>query len=87
MHAENFKTDDTWKRYLTAKIGQISVGLSCIMGMAKINGRDLLEMKVDDVIQLDQKIVDPITVNIEDIPKFKGFPGSCGNTTRPRAPS
>jgi flagellar motor switch protein FliM len=79
MHAENFQTDDSWKRYLMEKIGQISVGLSCIMGMAKINGRELLEMKVDDVIQLDQKLGDPITVNIEGIPKFRGFPGSCKN--------
>jgi len=51
--------------------------LSCTMGMAKINGSDLLSMKVDDVIMLDQKSGNSVIVNVENIPKFKGYPGAC----------
>ena len=53
------------------------VELSCTMGMAKINGAELLSMKVDDVIMLDQKAGNIVTVNVENIPKFKGYPGAC----------
>ena len=47
------------------------------MGMAKINGAELLSMKVDDVIMLDQKAGNIVTVNVENIAKFKGYPGAC----------
>jgi len=47
------------------------------MGMAKINGADILSMKVDDVIMLDQKFGNSVIVNVENIPKFKGCPGAC----------
>jgi flagellar motor switch protein FliM len=57
----------------------MNVELNCIMGMTKIKGRELLKMKIDDVILLDQKPGDLAIVNIEGIPKFKGSPGSCNN--------
>jgi flagellar motor switch protein FliM len=47
------------------------------MGMTKIKGQELLKLKIDDVILLDQKPGDLAIVNIEGIPKFKAFPGSC----------
>jgi len=47
------------------------------MGEAKINGGDLLSMKVDDVIMLDQTMGNTVIVNVEKIPKFKGYPGAC----------
>jgi flagellar motor switch protein FliM len=47
------------------------------MGMAKINGSDLLNMKVNDVIMLDQNLGNSVVINVENIPKFKGFPGAC----------
>jgi flagellar motor switch protein FliM len=35
-----------------------------------------LRMKVDDVIMLDQKSSNFVIVNVENIPKFKGYPGA-----------
>jgi flagellar motor switch protein FliM len=78
-HGERQETDHTWHKYLKNKIGQISLELSCNIGTAKINSKELLQMKVDDVIVLDQKIGEAVVVNIEGIPKFSGYPGSCNN--------
>jgi flagellar motor switch protein FliM len=47
------------------------------MGMAKINGSELLGLKVDDVIMLEQKTGNTVIVNVENIPKFIGYPGAC----------
>lgn len=76
---ERLEVDQVWKKYIENKIKDMPVNLDCTLGMARINGRDLLEMKADDVIQLDQKIGDPIIINVEGIQKFKGYPGSYNN--------
>jgi flagellar motor switch protein FliM len=79
FRAAGMETDQVWRKYIQKEIMKMTVELSCIMGKAKINGRELLEMKVDDVIALDQKIGDAVVVNVEGIPKFKAYPWSCKN--------
>jgi flagellar motor switch protein FliM len=74
---EKMDIDQSWKRYIQERIQETAVELTCTMGMAKINGADLLSMKVDDVIMLDQKMGNSVIVNVENIPKFKGYPGAC----------
>ena len=74
---EKMDIDQNWKRYIQERIQETMVELSCTMGMAKINGADLLSMKVDDVIMLDEKFGNSVIVNVENIPKFKGYPGAC----------
>ena len=74
---EKMRIDQSSKKYIQDRIKQTMVELSCTMGMAKINGAELLSMKVDDVIMLDQKSGNIVTVNVENIPKFKGYPGAC----------
>jgi len=78
-HGEAKQADKEWRRYIEKKIMDMNVELSCTIGMAKIKGEELLKMKVDDVIILDQKPGDHTIVKIEGIPKFKGSPGSCNN--------
>jgi len=77
FRSEKMVIDQSWRRYIQGKIQETMVELSCTMGMAKINGADLLGMKVDDVIMLDQKLGNSVIVNVENIPKFKGYPGAC----------
>ena len=77
FRSEKMDIDQSWKRYIQERIQETMVELSCTMGMAKINGADLLSMKVDDVIMLDEKFGNSVIVNVENIPKFKGYPGAC----------
>jgi flagellar motor switch protein FliM len=72
--------DKEWRGYLKKKMMDMKVELNCIMGVTKIKGQELLKLKIDDVILLDQKPGDLAIVNIEGIPKFKGFPGSCNKS-------
>jgi len=76
---ERFEVDNAWRTYIGKKIGETTVNLNCILGTSRISARELLEMKVDDVILLDHKIGDSMLVNVEGIPKFMGYPGSFTN--------
>lgn len=73
---EQIEIDRSWQKYIREKILSTHVEVSCCMGRTQINGRDLLHMKVDDIILLDQRVGDSIVVNVEGLAKFKGLPGS-----------
>jgi len=77
FRSEKMNIDPKWKKYIKGKLQETTVELSCTMGMAKINGSELLSMKVDDVIMLDQKLGNSVIVNVENIPKFRAYPGAC----------
>jgi flagellar motor switch protein FliM len=79
FHGEKLEVDEMWRSYLEEKIKKMTINLSCTLGRTKLTGKELLEMKVDDVIELDQKTSDPIIVSVEGIPKFNGYPGTYSN--------
>ena len=45
------------------------------MGRATYNVKELLNLKVDDVVQLDRGPDDAVNIRIENVTKFVGFPG------------
>jgi flagellar motor switch protein FliM len=73
------EVDKEWRRYIEKKIMDMDMELSCTIGMANIKAEELLGLKVDDVIILDQNPGNNTIIKIEGIPKFKGSPGSCNN--------
>lgn len=77
FRCEKIKVDKSWKKYIREKLLETTVELSFTMGKAKIKGGELLNMKVDDIILLDQKVGNTVTVKVENIPKYKGYPGTC----------
>ena len=79
LQNEEVEIDQTWRKHFAEKIRELNMNLRCILGTARITGRELLGLKVDDVIPLDKGVGDVITVSVEGIPKFKGFPGVCNN--------
>ena len=73
------EVDKVWQAALLQKIQSVPLNVSCILGTARINAGELLELSAEDVIMLDQKTVDPVVIKIGDVPKFKGFPGAYNN--------
>jgi flagellar motor switch protein FliM len=76
LQNEKVEVDQRWRKHIQEKIKQLAINVRCTLGMTKITGKELLDIKVDDVIPLEQGVNDLITVSVEDIPKFKGFPGT-----------
>jgi len=76
FRGEKLEVDERWKRHIERKIKELTLNLSSTLGVTRLTGRELLDMKVNDVVLLDQKIQNPIIVSIEGNPKFMAYPGS-----------
>jgi flagellar motor switch protein FliM len=67
--------DDVWNAQLRHLLRDTLVTVSARLGHSAITVRDLLNLKSDDVLKLGNGPTDPITLNVELIPKFQAFPG------------
>lgn len=76
FRGDNLGEDEAWRKYLEKKILEMKLNVSCSFGHSQITGRSLLEMKVDDVLPLEQGPDDPVIVRVEGVPKFTGYLGA-----------
>lgn len=79
FQGEKVETDRTWQKHIESRIQELNINLTCTLGTIKITGRELLGMKADDVLLMDQKGDDPVIVSVGDMTKFKGYQGSINN--------
>jgi len=79
FQGERLEVDHRWRSHIERRIRGLHVVLGCSLGTARITGKDLLEMKVNDVVLLNQKVSDPVVISVEGVPKFKGHPGAYHN--------
>ena len=78
--SEKLEFDSIWRAAIQERLREISVDLTCMLGCAAITGKELLGMKKDDVIVLDRKVNEPVSLHIGESRKMLGFPGSFNNT-------
>jgi flagellar motor switch protein FliM len=76
---ETLEVDQRWRKYIKGRIRELPINLACALGTSRITGRELLKMKVGDVMVLDQKVSDPVIVSVEGTAKLKGYPGTYHN--------
>lgn len=62
-------------KMLENRIKQAELPLIAELGTTSLTIEDFLQMNIGDVIQIDQKIVDPLTLKVGNIPKFTVQPG------------
>ncbi len=67
--------EDAFSFQLQGLVKETKVGLVSILGSTHQTVRDLLNLKIDDVIRLDTGPDDAICVEVERVPKYLGFPG------------
>jgi len=77
FRSQKVEVDTTWKKYIQKKLLETTVELKCILGKATLKGGELLNLKIDDIILLDQKMGNTVTIKVEDIPKYRGYAGTC----------
>jgi flagellar motor switch protein FliM len=65
----------TWTEQLQKLLQDIPVTLIAELGMTTRSLRDLLDLRIDDVLQLNQGPEDLVTLTAGNVPKFLGFPG------------
>ena len=75
FQSEQLEVDFIWINRVKEQIMQTTANIVVKLGEASIQVRDLLNLEVGDIIQLDTDATMPLSVLVEGIPKFKGIPG------------
>lgn len=74
--SENLDLDTVWSHRFRGNLMESTVEIRGMLGTAKITGRDLLQMKKGDIIQLNEDYEHPVEILVEDIRKFWGIIGT-----------
>ena len=69
-----------WAEVMKNSIKERHVNLSAEIGRANITFGDMMSFEVGNVIALNKSVSDEVVLMVEEVPKFKGLPGtSRGN--------
>jgi flagellar motor switch protein FliM len=71
--------DKSWSENLKYQINQVPLTISVEIGSAEISVSDVLNLKVGDVIQLNDKVKEPIRMLVENKDKYWGRAGVSDN--------
>ncbi len=69
------KADQNTRQKVMDSLLKVPMPISVNLGSAKLKGRDLMNLKPGDIIVLDKKISEPVSVLISGSPMFNGRPG------------
>ena len=75
FQSEQLEVDQVWINRLRGELMQTEVELVAELGQVELTPRDLLGLKVDEVIMLGKDVSDPLHISIEGITKFRGYSG------------
>ena len=75
FQTERLEIDHAWISRFRDRLMETPVDLSVTFGTTQITGRQLLDMKVGDILMLDQDEDDMLSGRIHGILKFFGLPG------------
>ncbi len=75
FQSEQLEVDKGWVDRLRKNIAKSKAEIAVELGSTEISARDVVNMKPGDVIPLDQYASDAMTVFVEGIPKYRGYPG------------
>jgi flagellar motor switch protein FliM len=65
-----------WSKIITEQLRDVAVDVKVNLGETTVSIKDLMDMKVGDVIPLDQDAGKELDIMIENVTKFKGFYGA-----------
>ena len=76
FQVESDQTDKKmWTAIIRSQLLETSVNMNVNLGQSEITLNDLMDLKVGDVIPLDQDTTGEFDVNVEQVPKFKAYYG------------
>ena len=72
FQSDQAEVDTTWVNRLQTNLQRAKVELTVELGRSEISVRQFLNMKVGDLIHLEQEVDTPLNVTLEGITKFRG---------------
>ncbi len=77
FQSDQLEVDKEWEKRLKEELMSSGLELVAQLGRTHLLTREVRDLKIGDIILLDQYASDPIDVYVEGMRKFKGFPGIC----------
>jgi len=75
FQSERLEVDVTWLQRLVRRLLMVDVEVAAVLGTTTVTPRRLLELKVGDIITLQQDATEPMRIKLEQIDKFRGMAG------------
>ena len=75
FQSEQMEVDQVWVNRLRGELMQTEVELVAELGQVQITPKDILRLKVGDVMMLGKDVSDPLHISIEGNTKFRGYSG------------
>ncbi|MCH8070638.1 MAG: flagellar motor switch protein FliM [Proteobacteria bacterium] len=75
FQSEQMEVDQVWVNRLRGELMQTEVELVAELGQVQITPKDILGLKVGDVMMLGKDVSDPLHISIEGNTKFRGYSG------------
>ena len=79
FQSEQLEIDQRWIERFKERLKESELDIKVKIGTTSISAHDFLKIRKGDVIVLDKRIEEPLVIEIEDIPKFIGYPGKMNN--------
>lgn len=74
--SESMEGENTWLGRITNSLRDVNLSIGVRLGTAQVTGRELLALRVGDIIQLRERTDEPLDISVEGVRKFRGVAGS-----------
>ena len=75
VQTDPLEVDSIWTERFRNRLKEVPVKIVVELGKAEVTGRELLDLNIGDVIQLDTYSKEKLLVKVENAIKFEGYPG------------
>ena len=75
MQKDQLRTDAKWRRRLQQRIRATMVDVVVELGSTSVTTEKLLQLKAGDIVQLGQRIGNPLVASVQGVEKLMGRPG------------
>lgn len=75
FQSEQMEVDQVWVNRLRGELMQTEVEVVAELGQVQMSAKELLRLKVGDLVMLGKDVSDPLSVKIEGTPKLRGYSG------------
>ena len=75
VQVDQLEVDSVWTERFRNRLKEVPVEVVVELGKAEVTGKEVLNLSVGDVIQLDTCSKDKLMVKVESAIRFTGFPG------------
>ena len=74
------KGDSNYQEFIETAIAKARIPVKAVLGKSSISLNELIQMQKGDIIKLDRKIDDELSVYVGNIKKFTAMPGASSDS-------